>query len=233
MIQSAKAETVDDPVRKNPFGPSPEALNKGQEQQTVPAELPPINGGPVEYKAMPVITNSARGWNLEVNTLRKSSPTKRWFDDTILISPNGQRLNVGERGVPDIHRPILWVVDVPALKARFLVLYLYPVASGGSQLSLFLIRENRIASTAAKISHHFEWGKEMTPRDVIRQLFKDIDGDGKPELVENAVGKSGGSIIYHEYVGATFFPTWIEEYRPNKDYKMRRVSLKSLKTKTK
>ena len=158
---------------------------------------------------------------------------KRWYDDTILVSPTGKRLNVGYTGVPDIHRPILWVVDVPALKAKFLVLYLYPVASGGSQLSLYLIRDSRVVSMAAKISHHFEWGKAMTPRDVIGQLFKDIDGDGKPELVENAIWKTGGPIIYHEFVGTTFFPSWIEEYRPNKDYKMRMISRKSLKTKTK
>ena len=48
VIQSAKADSADERVRENPFSGS---LNKSQEQQTVPTEPPPINGGPLKYRA--------------------------------------------------------------------------------------------------------------------------------------------------------------------------------------
>lgn len=94
---------------------------------------------------------------------------------------------------------------------------------------MFLIRDDRIVCRAARIAHHFEWDKAMTPRDVIDKLFTDIDADGKPELVERDIGKNGGPVIYHEFVGTAFFPSWIEEYQPDRNNKIKRISSTDLK----
>jgi hypothetical protein len=178
-----------------------------------------------EYSSVPLINSSARGWGLSTQ-LRETSE-----HDTIIQAPDGQRFNARYTGMPDYHRPILWILDVPSLKQKFLVLYLYPVASGSSTLSIYLIRDNHIVCKASQIAHHFEWTKETRPSQIIDELFTDQNNDNRPELVECDVGKFGGIVTYHEFNGNTFSPRWRETYKLNERDKISRVSRIDLRRK--
>jgi len=170
------------------------------------------------YSSVPSVTTSARGWSISTQPRAGSEP------DTIIQSPNGQRFNAGYTGVPDYHRPILWILGVSILKRKFLVIYLYPVASESSTLSLYVIRDNHVICKAAQIAHHFEWTNRTKSAQIIYELFSDHNNDGKPELVEDEVGKFGGIVTYYEFNGETFSPRWRETYKPDENDKMSRVS---------
>jgi len=152
---------------------------------------------------IPVITSSARGWNVKV---KRSRMSKR--PDTIVVSPGGHEFNAGKTGIPDYHQPIVWLLKVQQLDAQFLLIYLCPTASGSTSISLLLIRGDRVISKAAQIAHHFEWDKSTSVDQVTAALFEDADGDGVLELVEPDVGKFGGTITYHEFDGTRFRPLW-------------------------
>jgi hypothetical protein len=170
------------------------------------------------YSSVPVVTDSARGWTLKI-----VQPGPKVDPRTIIVSPTDVRFDAGNIGVPDFHRPVLWVIDVAPLKAKFLVIYLYPCASGPSVLSLYLLKNNRVVCKSARILHHFEWDRETVPTRLVESLFKDVNADGRPELVENDVGKFGGTITYREFDGKRFHPRWKDDYKLDENDKLRRV----------
>ena len=177
------------------------------------------------FSSVPLVTPSADGWTIST----QSRPDAEF--DTIIRSPSGQRFNAGSTGVPDYHRPILWILEPPGLKRKLLLIYLSPVASGPSTLSVYLIRNDHIVCKAAQVAHHFEWTKETAPSRITHQLFRDQNDDGTPELIADDVGKSGGTVTFLEFNGRIFSPRWRETYKLDEDDKLSLASRHDLRGK--
>ena len=182
----------------------------------LPAETTQDDGAEdtARVSSVPFVTPSARGWTIST----QSRPDAAF--DTIIQSPSRQRFNAGHTGVPDYHRPILWVLEPPGIKRKLLLIYLSPVASGPSTLSVYLIQDDHIVCKAAQIAHHFEWTKDTKLSRIIHQLFHDQDADGTPELIADEVGKFGGTVTFLEFNGKTFSPRWRETYKLNEHEKL-------------
>ncbi|MEX0703666.1 MAG: hypothetical protein WD069_16335 [Planctomycetales bacterium] len=164
-----------------------------------------------------VFGEAARGWKL------LTEPHDNWGDrKAVIVSPSGRRFAAPEvssmplpsqENVLNAYRPRVQVLDVPSLKAEFLLIYTCPAASAPTGLSLFLLRDGEIAGKAAvNVLHHFEWIPIPSSAGIVPELFVDLDGDGRPELKENDVGKFGGRITYHQFDGTTFRPRWCDHY---------------------
>ncbi|MEX0717891.1 MAG: hypothetical protein WD066_14955 [Planctomycetaceae bacterium] len=163
------------------------------------------------------IGDDALGWQLF--TVSHDSGSKR---HAVIVSPSGRRFDVPEifglprPGGPNLRepsRPRMQVIDVPALQAQFLLIYRCPEASAPAALSSLLLKDGEIAGKAAiGVLHRFEWIPIPSGEFIVAQLFEDVDGDGRPELIENDVGKFGGTMTYHQFDGSRFRPRWRDEY---------------------
>jgi hypothetical protein len=180
---------------------------------SVPEE-PVVSDGASQDITQALITPSAAGWGMKVGAKGQ----------TILIGPQGRAFDVGETQYPDIARARLYKCAVKELGAVFLILYVPPVASGGSQLTLFTIKPGNVPVRAADITTHCE--SCNSPEDWKEELFVDSDGDGILELRENDAYRWSGTKTYYAFNGERFFPLWIEEYKApdNDDYHLTLVS---------
>ena len=153
-----------------------------------------------------VVTHpSAAGWSLRVAA----------DESTIVVSPKGRELRIGRTQYPDWSPATLWRVRVPALQREFLILHVSPMASGAVPLTVMTIKADGDSTVrAADILHHYEWQADITtPNQILDALFVDSDRDGVPELVDDDVGKSGGTRTYHVLTGDRFVPKWRETFK--------------------
>jgi hypothetical protein len=167
---------------------------------------------PLVIKAL--IDPSAAGWDMKVGP----------EGQTILLNQQGRAFNVGHTQYPDISQARLYKCAVKEFGADFLVLYVPPIASGGSRLTLFTILAGHVPVRVADITTHCEsWD---IPEDWKQALFADSDGDGVLELCENDAYRWSGTVTYYAFDGQRFFPLWIEEYKApeHDDYNMQFVS---------
>ena len=156
----------------------------------------------------PIVSVSARGWSLRPGL----PPPEKMHPTTVVVNPRGETFNIGTTAYPDILPATLWIVGVPALNARFLLIRVPPAASGFVPMPVLYLDALDKPFLAGTILQHFEfavnpedepgdnprfhWDGEHFIRDI---LFQDIDQDGLPELVEEDVGKDGGTITYFKF----------------------------------
>jgi len=204
---------------------------------------PRIAWSEMDLKMVPIVSVSAKGWTIKPGTPANgaSRPT------TILVNPNGEEFNIGETQYPDILPATLWIVEVKELKARFLVIRVPPTASAAVKMPILYINDDNTPSLAGSIGQRFEfkansddmpgfdptiqWDGNHHLRDM---LFKDSDGDGIPELMEDDVWKQGGTITYYRFTEQkSFVPLWKETWKMGKindDYEMvSRIKIKNAK----
>ena len=187
-----------------------------------------------------LITPSAEGWQVKPGPPPEDGANTH--PTTVLLNPKGTEYDIGQTQYPDVTMATLFCVDVRELNARFLVLYMPPVASGGSEMAVIHIDEDDNPAVSALIGHHYEWRQAARSRTarvffadcpphgaLVRDiLFVDSDDNGVPELMEDFVGRFGGTITYHRFDGRTFKPLWVEEYEPTRrgGHQMKLVSRK-------
>ncbi len=183
-----------------------------------------ISEGP-NYKTVPIISASAKGWTIKPGTVANGSsqPT------TIVFNPKGEEFNIGETQYPDFIPATLWIVEVKELQARFLIIRIPPALSAAVEMPILYISEDDKPSLAGKISQRFEfktspdeepgfdpkvrWDGEHRLRDL---LFEDSDGDGIPELVEKDFYHTSGEVTYFRFSEQqTFVPLWKETWKLN------------------
>ncbi len=166
-----------------------------------------------------VVEDSARGWQVEADDV----------GNTTLVNPRGQRFDVGPTQYPDINRTRLIKIAVQELRAEFLILYVPPVASGGSTLTVFTIASNDTPVRAADLRHH--WEPQMVT-DWRETLFVDSDGDGIPELRDWGAFRWEGANTFYSFDGVRFHPLWVEQFKASEDnsYDMKLVSRRRVKT---
>ena len=151
-----------------------------------------------------LIDPSASGWDVTTGP----------EGQTVLVAPDGHAYDVGRTQYPDIVQARLCRFTVEELEVEFLVLYVPPVASGGSTLTLFTIRPGNVPVRAADIRHHWE---PHHVRDWKATLFTDSDGDGVLELRDDDAYRWSGTVTYYAFDGQRFSPLWIEEYQASED----------------
>lgn len=168
------------------------------------------------------IAPSAQGWGLSL-----SNPDDR-DSSTLIINPNAKKIDIGDTLFLKCPKTILWVVREATLKAKFLVIYFHPSASGAVPLYLFYIGKNNIPVLSAKILHHYELDvldKDGIARCAIADggeegktlrelLFFDYNKDGISELKDNNVSAHGGVVTFYRWIPMKkrFKPAWIEKY---------------------
>ena len=167
----------------------------------------------LELRQEVVIDPSAAGWSVKLGA----------EGQTVLRNPRGQEFDVGKTQYPDIAPTYLLKLSIPELKASFLVLHIDPVASGGSELTVFTLLPNDVPIRAADLHHHWEW-EVIT--DWKQTLFADSDGDGVLELRDWGAYRWFGTDTYYSFDGKRFHPLWVEEYQApdDDDYNLKLVS---------
>ena len=166
-----------------------------------------------DRKLTAAVDASALGWTVTLGSKC----------ETVLVNPHGRAFNVGKTRYPDISKTHLYRLFVPELKAEFLVLHIDPVASGGSDLTVFTILPNDVPCRAADIHHHWEW---QMVADWKQTLFVDSDGDGVLELRDWGAYRWSGTNTFYSFDGTRFRPLWIEKYKAadDDDYDLKLVS---------
>ncbi len=166
-------------------------------------ENPPSNG----YGRL-IVASSAKGWNLRL------SKKDDIFSSNLLINPEGKEFNIGPTLLFHCPKTILWIVNVPKLNERFLVIYFHPVASGAMPMYLFSLNKNNIPTLSAKIYQHYELDADDMNNDFMKKLFVDCNDDGIPELKDDNVDRWGGNITFYKWVKKEkiFKPTLVESY---------------------
>ena len=162
-----------------------------------------------EVKTEVKIDPSASGWQV------RPGPSDSGSDQptTVLVSPTGRQFNMGETIYPDpMCRSQLYLVTNRSLQSRFLVLLTPPAASAATPLTLYYLRADGRPFWAATVVSHLE-SLHTDARTPNQWLFKDVDGDGVDELIENDVWKDGGRVTYHRFGGERFFSDRIEVWQ--------------------
>jgi nitrogen fixation protein len=171
-------------------------------------------------KTKPNVSLSAKGWTIKPRPPRRPHPT------TIVVNPAGQEFNIGETAYPDIHETNIWIVEVKELNAKFLLIHVPPACSASVPMPVLYIDNDNCVTLAATIQQRFEFKPQpddepgFNPRinfdgtTFLRDmLFKDSDGDGIRELVENDCWKDGGTMTYFKFTEQKkFVPLWKETY---------------------
>lgn len=98
-----------------------------------------------EEKTKAVIHPSAEGWDLKTGEDRT----------TIVVSPKGNKTNIGETSYPDWATTTLLRID--SNKRQYLVIYTPPMASGGSEMTILDITRGEVKEEK-KVHHHYEFG---------------------------------------------------------------------------
>jgi hypothetical protein len=160
----------------------------------------------MDSKTNVILHASAKGWSLRPGT----------NNSTILTTPQGRSFNLGQTAYPDWAPTTLWKVYVEGLKMEFLLLHVPPIASGSVPLTVIGLKADGSMFRAADIPHHYEWDVNITTHQIVAELFVDSDSGGKPELVDNDVGKFGRARTYYILVGDKFVPRWKDVYKLDK-----------------
>jgi hypothetical protein len=175
-------------------------------------------------KYTPNVSLSAQGWALKPKPYNVSNRQ----DSTILINPHGEEFNIGPTPYPDILESNLWIVRVPELKTRFLLIHTPPAASGAVAMPVIYLSSEDKPILSGTIRQRMEIkpdpddlptgeprirseGKLEPLRDFI---FEDSDGDGVPELAEHDFWKENGTVTYYRFTkDKKFVPFWREKWR--------------------
>ena len=166
---------------------------------------------------------SGRGWAIRPGP--PIGPSRR--PTTVVVNPRGKEFNIGYTQYPDFPRATLWIVEVKELHARFLVIRVPPVASAAVAMPVLYLDENEKPTLAGAVVQRFEFtvhpddAPGANPRVICDgehllrdMLFEDSDGDGIPELKEDAIWKDGGTVTYYRFTKAKrFVPLWREKWR--------------------
>ena len=179
---------------------------------------------PGDDETKPLISLSAKGWNLKPGPPEDADSP---FPTTIVVNPNGDEFNIGTTQYPDVIPATLWIVEVPELNGKFLLIRIPPAASAAVGMPIVFVDQKDRPSLAGSIRQRWEfsistkdepgfnpmveWEGSTRLRDI---LFEDINADGRPELVEDTeYSRWGGTVTHFRFTtNKTFVPIRVEKH---------------------